>query len=122
MIELIQSLPYPSLHPGITHSWMKDTSVVDGDALVMILSKFPVPAGFQNGVSVSESWFLVAAAERNSFWKTIEPTRFLGQKATYRHRGRPRGAWGGCTPLGAASGGPAPGRGVGPHAPSPSRL
>src|SRR4051812_40808646 len=74
MIELIQSLPSPSLQRGITHSWMRETSVVDGYALVMtmaiILSKFPIQAGYQNGVSGSESWFLVAAAERNSFWKT----------------------------------------------------
>src|SRR3954454_20716857 len=74
---------------------MRETSVVDGDALVMtmamILSKFPVPAGCQNGVSGSESWFLVAAAERNSFWKTIDPSpMFLGQKATYRRGGRLR--------------------------------
>src|SRR3954471_12559344 len=77
---------------------MRETSVVDGDALVMtmamILSKFPVPAGCQNGVSRSESWFLVAAVERNSFWKTIEPPSFLGRKATYRRRGRPRGCLG----------------------------
>ena len=77
MIELIQSLPSPSLQRGITHSWMREISMVDGDALVMtmamILSKFPVPAGCQNRVSGSESWFLVAAAEWNSFWKTIEP-------------------------------------------------
>src|SRR4051812_762824 len=98
MIELIQSLPSPSLQLGITHSWMRETSVVDGDALVMtiamILSKFHLPAGCQNRVSGSESWFLVPAAERNSFWKTIEPTMFLDQKATYRRGGRPRSCLG----------------------------
>src|SRR3954471_16491781 len=77
MIELIQSLPSLSLQRGITHSWMRETSVVDGDVLVMtmamILSKFLVLVGCQNGVSGSESWFLVAAAEQNSCWKTIEP-------------------------------------------------
>src|SRR3954464_11725090 len=82
---------------------MRETSMFDGDALVMtmlmILSKFPVPAGCQNGVSGSESWFLVAAAERNSFWKTIDPPRFLGRKATYRRRGRPRSCLGRLHPL-----------------------
>src|SRR3954465_6959795 len=103
MIELIQSLPSPSLQWGITHSWMRETSVVDGDALVMtmamILSKFSVLAGCQNGVSGSESWFLVAAAERTSFWKTIDPPEFLGQKATYRRGGRPRSCLGWPNPL-----------------------
>src|SRR4051812_19180054 len=103
MIELIQSLPYTSLGWGITHSWMRETSVVDGDALVMtmamILSKFPVPARCQNGVSGSESWFLVEAAEWNSFWKLSNPSRFLGRKATYRRRGRPRSCLGWQHPL-----------------------
>src|SRR4051812_18539945 len=103
MIELIQSLQSPILERGITHAWMRETSVVDGDAfvmtMVMILSKFPVPAGCQNGVSGSESWFLVAAAERNSFWKTIEHPSVLGRKATYRRRGRPRGCLGWLHPL-----------------------
>src|SRR4051812_44289147 len=103
MIELIQSLPSPSLQRGITHSWMRETSGVDRDALVMtmamILSKFPVPAGCQNGVSGFESWFLVAAAEQKSFWKTIDPPTFLGRKATYRRRGRPRRCLGRLHPL-----------------------
>src|SRR3954463_15186811 len=98
MIELIQSLPSLSLQRGITHSWMRETSVVDGDALVMtmamILSKFLVPAGCKNGVSGSESWFLVAAAKQNSSWKTIQPPEFLSQKATYRRVGRSRSCLG----------------------------
>ena len=51
--------------------------MVDGDALVMtmamILYKFPVPAGCQNGVSGAILWNLVVVAERNSFWKNVEP-------------------------------------------------
>src|SRR3954468_7449262 len=126
MIELIQSLPSPSLHRGITHSWMRETSVVDGDALVMtmamILSKFPVPAGCQNGVSGSEFWFLVAA-EQNSFWKTIDPPpRFLGRKATYMRRGRPRGCLGWLHPLGMGRAHPRLPGVWAPQDPSPSRL
>ena len=45
--------------------------MVDGEVLVMtmamILPKFPVPVGCQNGVSGSESWLLVVAAQRNFF-------------------------------------------------------
>ena len=41
----------------------------DGDDLL----QFPVPAGCQNGVSGAVSWNLVVAAERNSFWKNVEP-------------------------------------------------
>src|SRR3954463_124907 len=104
MIELIQSLPSPSLQQGITHSWMRETSMVDGEALVMmmamILSKFPVLAGCQNRVSGSESWFLMVATERNSFWKNVDPPRFLGQGVTYRRRGSPRGCLGWTHPLG----------------------
>src|SRR4051812_31978836 len=103
MIELIQSLPSPSLQRGITHSWMRETSMVDGDALVMmmamILSKFPVPAGCQNGVSGSESWFLVVAAEGTLSGKLLNRPLFLGRKATYRRRERPRRCLGWLHPL-----------------------
>src|SRR4051812_20904668 len=97
---------------------MTKTSVVDGDTLVMpmsmILSKFPVPARCQNGVSGSESWFLVAAEERNSFWKPIEPPLFLGQTATYRHGGRPKSCLGGQTSPRHGVSGPAPRVGLAP--------
>ena len=42
----------------------------DGDDLL----QFPVPAGCQNGVSGAISWNLVVAAERNSFWKNVDPS------------------------------------------------
>jgi hypothetical protein len=45
MNDLIQSLPFPSLTAGITHTWMGESWMVDGEALVMmmamIFSKFP---------------------------------------------------------------------------------
>ena len=63
----------------------------DGDDLLQFL----VPAGCQNGVSGAVSWNLVVAAEQNSFWKNVDPPEFLGQKASYRRRGRPRGRLGG---------------------------
>ena len=44
----------------------------DGDDDADDLLQFLVPAGCQNGVSGAVSWNLVAA-ERNSFWKNVEP-------------------------------------------------
>jgi hypothetical protein len=38
----------------------------DGDEDLL---QIPVSAGCQNGVSGSESWFLMAAAQRKSIWK-----------------------------------------------------
>ena len=43
----------------------------DGDDIL----QFSVPTGCQNGVSGAVSWNLVVAAERNSFWKNVEPPR-----------------------------------------------
>src|SRR4051812_2032191 len=87
---------------------MRETWMVDGEALVMmvamILSKSPVPAGCQNGVSGSESRFLVEAARRNTFYKNVETPQFLGQEASYRRRGRPRGCLGWPHPLQARPG------------------
>jgi hypothetical protein len=44
--------------------------MVDGETLVMMMAmiflQIPVPAGCQNGVSGSESQFLMIAAQRNS--------------------------------------------------------
>ena len=65
--------------------------MVDGGALVMmmamILSKFPIPAGCQNGVSGSKSWFLMVATERNSSLENIEPPSvFRSRGNLYAHR------------------------------------
>jgi hypothetical protein len=72
MNDLIQSLPSPSAYSGnyshmdggIMDGWWRYVGDDDGDDLLQI----PVPAGCQNGVSGSESWFLVVAAQRNSVW------------------------------------------------------
>src|SRR4051812_37133410 len=75
---------------------MGETWMVDGEASVMMMamipSKFLVPTGCQNGVYGSESRFFVVAAQQNSLWKNVDPPpEFLGQEATYRRKGRPRG-------------------------------
>jgi hypothetical protein len=49
MNDLIQSLPSPSPTAGITHTWMRESWMVDGETSVMmvmkIFSKFPSPQG-----------------------------------------------------------------------------
>ena len=68
--------------------------MVDGEALlmmmVMILSKFPIPAGCQNGVSGSESRFLVVAAQRNSSLEIIEPPCVFRSEGICRRKKRSR--------------------------------
>src|SRR4051812_44410642 len=98
MIELIQSLPSPSLQRGITHSWMRETSVLDGDALVMTMRcsspNFPSRQGARMEFldpNLGFSWRRSGALSG----KLSNPPLFLGQKATYRRGGRSR-SWLGC--------------------------
>jgi hypothetical protein len=49
---------------GIMDGWWRDVSDDDED-----LFQIPVPAGCHNGVSGSESRFLMVAAQRNSIWE-----------------------------------------------------
>jgi hypothetical protein len=74
MKDLIQSLPSPSTYSGnyshmdggIMDGWWRDVGDDDdGDDFL----QYPVPTGCQNGVSGSESRFLVVAAQRNSIWE-----------------------------------------------------
>jgi hypothetical protein len=50
---------------GIMDGWWREVGDDDGDDLLQI----PVPTGCQNGVSGSESRFLMVAAQRNSIWE-----------------------------------------------------
>jgi hypothetical protein len=98
MNDLIQSLPSPHLQQG-NYSHMNG-EVMDGrwsdvgDDGDVDLLQIPVPAGCQNGVSGSESRFLMAAAQRKSIWEKcrlpdiIESGGICRQKE--RSRGRPR--------------------------------
>jgi hypothetical protein len=73
MNNLIQSLPSPHLQRW-NYSHM-DGEVMDGrwsdigDDGDEDLLQIPIPAGCQNGVSDSESRFLMAAAQRKSIWE-----------------------------------------------------
>jgi hypothetical protein len=50
---------------GIMDGWWRDVGDDDEEDLLQI----PIPAGCQNGVSSSESRFLMVAAQRNSIWE-----------------------------------------------------
>ena len=93
MNNLIQSLPSPHLQRG-NYSHM-DGGVMDGrwrsvggDGAEDLL-RIPVPAGCQNGVSGSESRFLMAAAQRKSIWEKCHPS-ILCRQGVYvgERRGR----------------------------------
>ena len=56
----------------------------DGDEDLLQIS---VPAGCQNGVSGSESRFLMVVAQRNSIWEKRQTPNFLGQRVYVGRRG-----------------------------------
>jgi hypothetical protein len=70
---------------GIMDGWWRD--VGDDDDLLQI----PIPAGCQNGVSGSESRFLMVAAQRNSIWeKRRTPDIFRSEGKCRRKEGSRR--------------------------------
>ena len=78
MSDLIQSLPSPPAYSGgITHTWMGESWMVDGEALVMMMalisSNSPSCQGARTEFLVAGLGFLSVAAKRNSFWKNVEP-------------------------------------------------
>jgi hypothetical protein len=98
---------------GIMDGWWRDVGDDDGDDLLQI----PVPAGYQNGVFGSESWFLMVAAQWNSIWEKCRTPILSGQKVYVGGR-RGRGdAWGGHTTPWRGLAWPAPPGGVGPLCP-----
>ena len=76
--QISSSNPYHPLHLqwGITHTWMGESWMVDGEASVMmamISSKSPSRQGARTEFVVAELGFLSVAAKRNSLWKNVEP-------------------------------------------------
>ena len=74
MNNLIQSIPSPSAYSGgITHSWLGETWMVDGEALVMtmamISSNSPSRQGARTEFLVLELGFSVSVELHNSSWK-----------------------------------------------------
>ena len=78
MSDLIQSLPSPPAYSGgITHTWMGESWMVDGEASVMMMamisSNFPSRQGARTEFLVAELGFLSVAAKRNSSLENVEP-------------------------------------------------
>ena len=79
MSDLIQSLPSPPAYSGgITHTWMGESWMVDGEVAVMMMmamisSNSPSRQGARTEFLVAELGFLSLAAKRNSLWKNVDP-------------------------------------------------
>ena len=78
MNNLIPSLPSPSAYSGgITHTWLGESWMVDVEALVMMTARIssvsPSRRSARTEFLVPGIGFLVAAAQRTSFWRDFEP-------------------------------------------------
>ena len=75
MSDLIQSLPSPPTYSGgITHTWMGESWMVDGEASVMMISSnSPSRQGARTEFLVAETESLSLAAKRNSSLENVEP-------------------------------------------------
>ena len=97
MSDLIQSLPSPPAYTGgITHTWMGEYWMVDGEAsmmmMAMITSNSPSRQGARTEFLVAELGFLSLAAKRNSLWKTLNPLMFFRSQEICSPKVRSRGA------------------------------
>jgi hypothetical protein len=72
---------------GVMDGWWRDVGD-DGDENLL---QIPIPAGCQNGVSGSESRFLMVAAQQNSIWKKCQtPDSFRSKGICRRKEGSRR--------------------------------
>ena len=95
MNNLIQSLPSPSAYSGgITHTWMGESWMVDGEASVMMMamisSNSPSRQGARTEFLNPEIGFSMAAELRNSFWKNVEPPSVFRSRGLSSRKGSPR--------------------------------
>ena len=132
MSDLIQSLPSPPTYSGgITHTWMGESWMVDGEASVMMMVMISSNSPSRQGARTE---FLVAETESLSLWrrsgtllwKTSNPPMFLGHRQyVVRRRGREALGGGHTTPKRGLAW-PVPRPGVGPpwvfSAPSSSSV
>jgi hypothetical protein len=98
MNDLIQSLPSPSPTVGITHTWMGESWMVDGETWVMMVTKISSKSASRQGARME---FLVP--NRGFWWwrhsrslsgKNAEPPLLSGQRVYVggrRGRGDGRG-------------------------------
>src|SRR3954454_22247784 len=89
MSDLIQSLLSPSAYSrGITHTWMGESWMVDGEVSVMMMamisSKSLSRQGARTEFLVPGKGFLVVAAQRTSFLNSFEPTVGFTSRTSYR--------------------------------------
>src|SRR3954453_1377707 len=89
MRDLIQSLPSPSAYSeGITHTWMGESWMVDGEAVVTMMAMISSDSASRQGARteflVPEIGFLVVAVQRTSLWKNFEPPVGFTSRTSYR--------------------------------------
>jgi hypothetical protein len=101
MNDLIQSLPFPSPIAGITHTWMGESWMVDGETSVMMVmkisSKSPSRQGARTEFLVSNRDFWWQQCNKSLSRKNAEPPLLSGQRVYVGgRRGRGDG-WGGHT-------------------------
>ena len=80
---------------GITHTWMGETWMDDGEALVMMMAMISSNSPPRQGAGMEflnpELGFAMAVELRNSFWKTIEPPSVFGSRGLSSRKGSPEG-------------------------------
>jgi hypothetical protein len=99
MNDLIQSLPSPSPTAGITHTWMGESWMVDGETLVMMVMKISSKSLSRQGARteflVPNHGFLWRQRSRSLSRKNAKPPLFSGQRVYVgRRRGRGDGRGG----------------------------
>jgi hypothetical protein len=101
MNDLIQSLPPPSPIAGITHTWMRESWIVDAETSVMMVVMISSKSTSWQGARTE---FLVP--NRDFWWwrrsgtlsgKNAEPPIFSGQRVYVGRRGARGDGWGGHT-------------------------
>src|SRR3954447_3887399 len=103
MSGLIQSLPSPSAYSGgITHTWLRESWMVDVEALVMMMAMIssvsPSRQGARTEFLILGIGFLVVAAQWTCFAKSSDPLEISRQVGHIGKRGGREGAGGGQTP------------------------
>ena len=97
MNDLIQSLPSPSAYAGITHTWMGESWIVDGEASVMMMamisSNSPSRRSARTEFLVPEIGFSMAPELWKVFGKSVNPPEVFRSKALCS----PKGSVGGHT-------------------------
>jgi hypothetical protein len=118
MNDLIRSLPSPSPTMGITHTWMGESWMVDGEAsMMMISSESPSRQGARMEFLVPNCGFGWWRRSGTLSGKNAEPPIFSGQRVyVCGRRGRGDG-WGGHTTTWRGLVWPAPPGGVVPSWP-----